>query len=319
MKGLKHPLKDVVEALRQIILKADRAVGEEIKWNAPSFFFTGEMEPSDPKLYRRYLVIFNLFRKDCVRLVFWGGANAKDPTGLLEGTYADGRRLALFRDMDAVKSNAKALGNIVRDQLKALRQAGIAHLKELFMAGSARIAATSLALVLVARAPRSAGRSERISPGDHGHQGRADLIDGRGGQPVANAVILIEGERITAVGPGVSIPAGARIIDLSKSTVLPGLIDCHTHITINPGASDDQSRRTFVDAAILAPQYARATLEAGFTTIRDLGAPQFVDVSLRNAIDRGDIPGPRIVAATMGISATGGHGDANGMLTVHAQ
>jgi hypothetical protein len=120
MKGLKHPLKDVVEALRQIILKADRGVGEEIKWNAPSFFFTGDMEPSDPKLYRRYLVIFNLSRKETVRLVFLGGSNAKDPTGMLEGTYADGRRLALFRDMDAVKSNAKALGNIVRDQLKAL-------------------------------------------------------------------------------------------------------------------------------------------------------------------------------------------------------
>src|SRR5205823_11801123 len=70
---------------------------------------------------------------------------------------------------------------------------------------------------------------------------------------------------------------------------------------------------SFVDAAILAPKHARATLEAGFTTIRDLGAPQFVDVSLRNAIERGDILGPRIVAATMGISATGGHGDTNGL------
>ena len=137
------------------------------------------------------------------------------------------------------------------------------------------------------------------------------LIDGRGGIPVLDAVILIDGERITAVGPGIPIPAGARIIDLSKATVLPGLIDCHTHITIAPGVNDG-FRRTFVDAAILAPQYARATLEAGFTTIRDLGAPQFVDVSLRNAIDRGDIPGPRIIPATMGISATGGHGDANG-------
>jgi len=120
MKGLKHPLKEVVASLRQIILKADPAVGEEIKWNAPSFFFTGEMEPSDPKQYRRYLVIFNLFRKDCIRLVFWGGANARDPTGMLEGRYADGRRLALFQDMDAVKSREKALGNIIRGQLKAL-------------------------------------------------------------------------------------------------------------------------------------------------------------------------------------------------------
>ncbi len=139
------------------------------------------------------------------------------------------------------------------------------------------------------------------------------LIDGRGGPPVANVVILVQGERIVAVGAGIPIPAGARVIDLSRATVLPGLIDCHTHITMAPGASDDQFRRTFVDAAILAPTYARATVEAGFTTIRDLGAPQFVDVSLRNAIDRGDIVGPRIIAATMGISATGGHGDANGL------
>jgi imidazolonepropionase-like amidohydrolase len=72
-------------------------------------------------------------------------------------------------------------------------------------------------------------------------------------------------------------------------------------------------RRSFLDAAVLAPGYAKATLEAGFTTIRDLGAPQFVDVALRNALDRGDVPGPRIQAATMPISATGGHGDLNGL------
>ena len=88
MKGLEHPLAKVAEALRQVILKAHSDVGEEIKWNAPTFFFTGEMAPSDPKLYKRYLVVFNFFRKDSVRLVFLGGAKVKDPTGLLEGSYA---------------------------------------------------------------------------------------------------------------------------------------------------------------------------------------------------------------------------------------
>ena len=139
------------------------------------------------------------------------------------------------------------------------------------------------------------------------------LIDGRGGAPVPNAVILVRGERIQAIGANLAVPAGARVIDLSSATVLPGLIDCHTHITGAPGESGDQFRRSFVDAAIMAPTYAKATLDAGFTTIRDLGASGFVDVALRNAINRGDIPGPRIQAATMPISATGGHGDVNGL------
>jgi len=135
------------------------------------------------------------------------------------------------------------------------------------------------------------------------------LIDGSGGPVVSDAVIVIEDERIIAVGADTPIPDGATVIDLSQATVLPGLIDCHTHITAGPGDDMEPGRRSFVDAAILAPGYARATLEAGFTTIRDLGAPSFVDISLRNAIDRGDIPGPRIIAATMPIGATGGHSD----------
>jgi imidazolonepropionase-like amidohydrolase len=139
------------------------------------------------------------------------------------------------------------------------------------------------------------------------------LIDGSGSAPLSNVVILIEGERIKAVGPGLAIPADARVIDLSRKTVLPGLIDCHTHITGAPGDAEDRFRSSFLDAAIMAPSHAKATLEAGFTTIRDVGAPQFVDVALRNAIDRGAIEGPRIRAATLGVSATGGHGDINGL------
>jgi hypothetical protein len=73
MTSLKHPLADVLEALRQIILKTDPQIGEEIKWNAPTFFYTGEMQPYNPKEYKRILIVSNLFRKDCIRLVFWGG------------------------------------------------------------------------------------------------------------------------------------------------------------------------------------------------------------------------------------------------------
>ena len=137
------------------------------------------------------------------------------------------------------------------------------------------------------------------------------LIDGLGGPPISPGFILVNGERITAVGTDLEIPADAEILDLSDATVLPGLIDCHTHITTRPGEAGS-FRESFLDAAVLAPSHAKATLEAGFTTIRDLGAAQFVDVALRNAIDRGDIPGPRIQAATLAISATGGHGDLNG-------
>ena len=122
MDRLKHPLAEVVEALRQIILKADPAIGEEIKWNAPTFFYTGEMKPFNPKEYKRYLVVFNLFRKDCIRLAFWRGAWVKDTSGFLEGDYADGRRLAMFYDLRDVKAKKKVLQHVVRRQLKHVHQ-----------------------------------------------------------------------------------------------------------------------------------------------------------------------------------------------------
>ena len=120
IKRLKHPLKVVVVSLRKIILEADPEIGEEIKWNAPTYFYTGEMEESDPKLYKRYLIVFNLFKKDCIRLVFWGGGKVNDKSGFLQGDYADGRRLALFHNMEDVKSNKKHLLNALKQQLKHL-------------------------------------------------------------------------------------------------------------------------------------------------------------------------------------------------------
>lgn len=141
----------------------------------------------------------------------------------------------------------------------------------------------------------------------------ARLIDGRGGAPITNAVVLIEGDRITAVGSRLAIPPGTRVIDLGGATLLPGLIDCHTHITAQPGDYyDDLFRRSPIDYAVVAPVYARRTLEAGFTTIRDVGAAEFIDVALRNAINEGTIPGPRMQVATLTVGATGGHGDLTG-------
>jgi len=136
------------------------------------------------------------------------------------------------------------------------------------------------------------------------------LIDGRSAAPIPNAVILIEGEKIKAVGPNLAIPAGAQVIDLSKSTVLPGLIDCHTHITFEPGNYYEQIfRKSPIDLAVSVHINAKRTLEAGFTTIRDVGAPEFIDVSLRKAIESGMVVGPRMQVATLAIGATGGHAD----------
>ena len=137
------------------------------------------------------------------------------------------------------------------------------------------------------------------------------LIDGRGGPPLSNAVILIDSTRITAVGANLPIPAGTTVIDLGNATVLPGLIDCHTHITSgNPGDYyESLFRRSPIDYAVAAPTFARRTLEAGFTSVRDVGSGEFIDVALRRAIDSGLVVGPRMQVATLAIGSTGGHND----------
>jgi imidazolonepropionase-like amidohydrolase len=141
------------------------------------------------------------------------------------------------------------------------------------------------------------------------------LFDATSDSVRENVVIVVEGERIKSVGPAteVNIPAGATIIDLSRSTVLPGLIDCHTHLSARADRYSEINR--FKDTpfthAFFAVGNARTTLEAGFTTVRDVGSPPFLAVDLRNSINDGFTVGPRIVASGPGISITGGHGDLN--------
>ena len=141
----------------------------------------------------------------------------------------------------------------------------------------------------------------------------ARLIDVQRGTVLEKPVILIEGDRIKAVGPGLAVPQGAAVIDLGAATLLPGLIDCHTHLTFQPGAYyEDLFRKSPMDAAVLCHLYARRTLEAGFTTVRDVGAEEFIDIALRNAVNEGLVTGPRIQAATLGVGSTGGHNDLTG-------
>ena len=112
--------------------------------------------------------------------------------------------------------------------------------------------------------------------------------------------------RITAVGPGLAIPRGAEVFDLGDVTILPGLIDCHTHVTttyrflLEGGPMQD---------AVTSAARAKLTLDAGFTTVRDLWAKDFTDVALRDAIERGEVEGPRMLVATLAIGSTGGHNE----------
>ncbi len=141
------------------------------------------------------------------------------------------------------------------------------------------------------------------------------LFDGTGDKTRENMVIMVVGERIQKVSPAgeVSIPAGATVVDLSHATVLPGLIDCHTHLGARADRYDEiyNFKNTPFQSAFAATVNARKTLEAGFTSVRDVGSLPFLAVDLRNSINEGLIPGPRIVASGPGITITGGHGDLN--------
>lgn len=142
----------------------------------------------------------------------------------------------------------------------------------------------------------------------------ARLFDGKSNSIVTPGLVVVTGGKITAVGPNAAIPAGAQVIELGDATLLPGFIDAHTHLTF-PYSDDykqarlDALQKTVAEQALDASVNARVTLMAGFTTVRDVGSRDFLDVGLRNAIRNGDVPGPRMLVTVHALGATGGHCD----------
>jgi imidazolonepropionase-like amidohydrolase len=142
----------------------------------------------------------------------------------------------------------------------------------------------------------------------------ARLFDGKSDAVSAPGVVIVDGNKIVAAGARAQPPAGAEVIDLGDVTLLPGLMDAHTHLSGE--ASDDWKKdeldgfkKEVAQRAIEATEYARRTLLSGFTSVRDLGSNHFIDVALRNAIDAGRVPGPRMLVAGNALGARGGHCD----------
>lgn len=113
-------IRKTVDYLRKTILKTAPEIGERIKWNNPSFYYTGEMEDSDPKEYKRELIVFNLF-KNRIMLVFPSSSKVDDKSGFLTGDYKDGRRILEFKDLEDVKSKEKMLQKVIKAWLRLIK------------------------------------------------------------------------------------------------------------------------------------------------------------------------------------------------------
>ena len=145
----------------------------------------------------------------------------------------------------------------------------------------------------------------------------ARIFDGTSDTVKSNGVVVIQAGRIQAAGSGIAVPVGASVIELGDSTLLPGFIDAHVHLT---GESGDNwyedtvngMRQTVAEQAIRSTDYARKTLMAGFTTVRNVGASDYIDIGLRNSINAGIVPGPRMLVAAYSLGARGGHCDNTG-------
>jgi imidazolonepropionase-like amidohydrolase len=145
----------------------------------------------------------------------------------------------------------------------------------------------------------------------------ARLFDGKSNSLVTPGIVVVTDGKIAGTGSSASVPTDAEVIDLGDATLLPGFIDAHTHLTMTYSedyarAALDALRKPIPEMALDASVNARITLLAGFTTVRDVGSMQYLDAGLRNAINRGVVPGPRMLVAVHAIGATGGHCDDTG-------
>lgn len=137
------------------------------------------------------------------------------------------------------------------------------------------------------------------------------LLDVKNGKMQDNVLVTIKGDRITSVTSSGTAPKGAHVIELPNATLLPGLIDAHTHLTYDPNFGYQELAVSIPKEALIGAKNARVTLEAGFTTVRNVGARGYTDIALRDAINEGMLPGPRMIASGPALSITGGHCDQN--------
>ena len=172
---------------------------------------------------------------------------------------------------------------------------------------------TVLALALAIAAPAARGQAKKEVVALKARR----LFDGKSNKLVTDAVVVVQGGRITAVGSKLAVPSGARVIDLGDATLMPGFMDAHTHLSTQRSSDWNQDlvddmRRGLPEESIRAATFAERTLMAGFTTVRNVGSGDFVDIGLRDAIAHGWARGPRIIAAAHALGARGGHCDETG-------
>lgn len=117
-----HPLKEVMEAIRRIVLATDAEIEEQVKWNAPAFFYSGEMKDFDPKEYKRDILVFNIHKSDQILLVFPTGARINNVSGLLQGNFPDGRKTVKYQTLDEVEKSASALQAAITDWLSKVEK-----------------------------------------------------------------------------------------------------------------------------------------------------------------------------------------------------